>query len=174
MTIEQQQVTLQELQRLNDAIVLTVESIRRVLPHLQQQALLAQLGMGPMGQMQLMGGGYGQQHPLLQQLLGGGYGQQHPLLQQLLGGGYGQQHPLQQIFGAGQLGQPQYPLLQQLLAGGGYAPNPLQQILAQAQQPFGGFGSAGPWQTQPFASQFAGAPWQQLGQSPLVNLSRPF
>ena len=93
MALEQQQVNVQEIQRLNDAITITLDAIRRVAPQLamlQQQQMLQQLSGfgGGMGQQQSPFGGIGQQ-------FGGGMGQQ-------FGGGMGQQqvpyHLLQQLF----------------------------------------------------------------------------
>ncbi len=180
MALEQQQVNVQEIQRLNDAITITLDAIRRVAPQLamlQQQQLMQQMspfGIG-MGQVPY---GVGQQQlgqfPILQHLLnqmqyGGGVGQ-FPILQQLLsqfggggGGGIGQHPLLQQLmsqmpYGGGGIGQHLFGM------GGGFG----QQFGGGYGQQFGGV----PWQQQ--MQQPWGVPWQQQG-SPFGNIGqRPF
>jgi hypothetical protein len=154
MIDQQQQVNVPELQRLNEAILLTMDAIRRVAPHLAQQVPFPMMGIGG-PQIDPITAAY-LQHQVQQQALRAMYG-----------GGYGQ--IFGQPWGQSQWGQPvwqtigQHPLLQQLL----------QQHLYQqhlfGQQPFGqvpfGIGAQYP---QLFGQQGVGQqlPWQQLGQVP--------
>jgi hypothetical protein len=86
-----EQVNLQELQRLNDAITLTFEAIRRVAPQLQA---LQQVWPQMIGQ-QGIPGVYGQQIPgIYGQPVMGGYGYYPQHLSQL---GWGTQHPFAQL-----------------------------------------------------------------------------
>jgi hypothetical protein len=130
MTMEQ--VNLQELQRLNDAITVTYEAIRRVAPQLQAVQQMAQMqvpwqqpyGFGMQQQPQ-----HQQQHlllPILQQLV------QHLVQSQ------GQQQPWSQMPHFGQQPSPQtqspFGFGQQL----GQMPFGMgQQFSPQTQSPFG-------------------------------------
>src|SRR5581483_7016281 len=101
--MEQQQVNVQELQRLNDAITMTMEAIRRVVP---------QLGFGnpwqadPLTQAYVQGHAHALRHILSQ--VGGGVGL--PGVPQQFGAPWQQpqQYGVPQQFGAQQYGAQQY------------------------------------------------------------------
>jgi hypothetical protein len=175
MALEQQQVNVQELQRLNDAITMTMDALRRVVPQLamlQQQQWFAQqqmpFGIGQLGMQQdPMLAAYLYHHALRSQQGIGGYGPQL--------GGFGPQ-----LGGFGpQLGAygPQLGAYGPQL--GAYGP----QLGAYGPQ-LGGYGQISPWQQQqpqfgiPWQQQQPqfGIPWQQPQISPFVNLTqqRPF
>jgi hypothetical protein len=162
MAIEQ--VNLQELQRLNDAILLTYEAIRRVAPQLQMLSQLqGQFGVGgPMvnpWQQQQYGIGYGmnpwqqQQLPFGQQHLGL-FGMGHPGIGQGL---FGQQGIGQGLFGQQGIGQGLFG--QQPFGGIGqqYGVPQLGQF-GIGQSPFGQ--GQVPFQGLPFQT----SPYQQYGQ----------
>jgi hypothetical protein len=92
-----EQVSLQELQRLNDAINFTFEAIRRVAPQL---AVLQQMAQGQ-NQLGGFGMGFGQQLPWHQMQYGSPFGQQLPWQQMQYGSAFGQQLPWHQQYGAG-------------------------------------------------------------------------
>lgn len=146
MTIEQQQVNVTELQRLNEAILLTMDAIRRVVPQLAQ-AQSQSPGMGTQGI--------------------------DPLTAAYL---HGQTQTLRAIFGQTQspmgmqYGQPgMLPFGMQ-----GYGQHPLAQLgqVLFGQHPF----AQHPFAQHPFAQQQVGQqqPWswqQQVGQSPFAGFS---
>jgi hypothetical protein len=180
MALEQQQVNVQELQRLNDAITVTMEAIRRVAPQLallQQQQLQQLYGLQqqpPFGmQMGIPFGLGGVQDPITAQLL------QHQALRNLYQQGLG-------IGGIGGIGQSMVPFgnpWQQQQYGASFQQpfvNPWQQQYGNPfQQQFGNpfqqqYGN--PFQQQygnPFQQQY-GNPWQTAQVSPFANLQRPF
>jgi hypothetical protein len=123
MTMEN--VNLQELQRLNEAISVTFDAIRRVAPQLQAIQQMAQMQVP--WQQQPYGVGMPPQHlvPLLQHLVQQFGQQQNPWTQYQQPFHFGQQ-PWGQPFG---MGQPQYP--QQ------YQPFGFGQTPFSFQQPFG-------------------------------------
>jgi hypothetical protein len=173
MIDQQQQVNVTELQRLNEAILLTMDAIRRVAPHLAQIQLpfvggqtidpltaawvQAQTMRSIYPQQQLWGQSpWGQpiwqqyaQHPMLHHLM-----QQQLLGQHLYGQlGIGGQFPVGQQFGQ--------PFAQQFGQGIG-------------QQPYAQFGGQVPWQS-PFGIGFGGQfPVGQQYGSPVTYAQRPF
>jgi hypothetical protein len=168
MALEQQQVNVQEIQRLNDAITITLDAIRRVAPQLamlQHQQLMQQ--MSPFG-------GVGGQLPyVLQQLLGqqspfGGMGQY----------GFGSQMPFSGIGqqGFGGIGQQGFGGIGQQLGGIGQhvLPYLLQHLVTQQQQQV-------PYGLHHLLSQLGqqgvggmGMPWQQQFGMPLPQQMSPF
>ncbi|HZS39406.1 MAG TPA: hypothetical protein VFF06_21385 [Polyangia bacterium] len=119
--MEQQQVNVQELQRLNDAITMTMEAIRRVVPQLgvlsqlqnpYSQLGVPQLGFGnpwqadPLTQAYVQGHAHALRHILSQ--VGGGVGL--PGVPQQFGAPWQQpqQYGVPQQFGAQQYGAQQY------------------------------------------------------------------
>jgi len=190
MIDQQQQVNVPELQRLNEAILLTMDAIRRVAPHLAQVQLpLIGLG-GPtidpvtaailqqQAQQQALRAIYAQQQwgqPTWGQQTWG-----QPVWQQAYG-----QNPLQHLFGQ-QLGQqmlPQHlfaqPFVQQGFGGQFPVGQQYPQMFGQAgigQQPYAQFGGQIPWQS-PFGVPFGGQfPVAQQYASPVNygSTQRPF
>ena len=139
MTMEN--VNLQELQRLNEAITVTFDAIRRVAPQLQALQHMAQLqvpwqpfGLGtqpPFGVQTP----YGMQHPLFQHLVP----QMHPWMQ------YQQPFHFTQSYGQ-QYGQQPFSFGQQPFSFG-------QQPFSFGQQPFS-FGQQPFSFQQPFGQQY--------------------
>jgi hypothetical protein len=149
----EQQVNVQELQRLNEAIGMTMEAIRRVAPQLiwLQQQQLSPFGIGMNNPFQYgtpYGVGVGVD-PITQQMI------QHQILRHLVQSQLGYQ-PFgafgQQLGGYGQLG--------------GFGPN----LGAFGQHLFGQQLGQVPWQqyTTPWQTQYS--PWQQ--PTPFVNLQQ--
>jgi hypothetical protein len=164
MALEQQQVNVQELQRLNDAITMTMDALRRVVPQLAllQQQQLQQLSPFGFGQMPFLGAPMGMglgQDPLSAAYY---YAQQQALRNlypQQLGFGQGISQFGVPQYGASQFGIPQLGIGQ---LGVPQLGHPFQQQLGH---PFQQIGT--PWQQM-------GVPWQQPQISPYVNMQRPF
>jgi hypothetical protein len=148
MTIDQSQVNVSELQRLNEAILLTMDAIRRVVPQIQVAAQT---------QNPTLGVGVPTIDPLTAQLI------QAQLVRQLYGTGVGspwmgQVHPMQQLYGMpyGQhFGQTPWGTFGQTPWGVGIG-QPWH--LAQAQSPFTHFAQP----QQPYGQQFAQQPYGQV------------
>jgi hypothetical protein len=177
MIDQQQQMNVSELQRLNEAILLTMDAIRRVAPHLSQQIPLPMVGLGvpaidpitaaylqQQAQVHQLRTLYGQnpwgvtpwgqplvqtlgQHPLAHLM------QQQPFGQQLFGQPFGQQPFGQQPFGQQLFGQ--HPFTQGLFAQNPYG---TQIGVGQYPQLFGQHG-IGIGQ-QPFGQIGTQLPWQ--------------
>lgn len=143
MTIEQQQVNVTELQRLNEAILLTMDAIRRVVPQLAQAQAQSPMGMGapaidPItaaylhGQTQTLRAIFGQ----TQSPMGMQWGQ--PGMMPFGMQGYGQ-HPLAQVL-FGQHSFAQHPFVQHP-----FVQHPYAQQQPVGQSPFAGFSVGQQW-----------------------------
>ena len=195
MTLEQSQVNVQELQRLHEAIAITMDAIRRIAPYLQAQGYspssqaFGQVGQGysPFSQT------FGQMgQPLPWQQLGQPSPWQ-PIGQQTPWQPIGQQTPWHLLQQQSPWQQPQVPWQPQV--GAWQQPYGIPSPFGYAQPGFGQPGVAGYGQSldpmthallhaqlmrstmsQPTIGTFGpSVPWQQPGVSPFFGASqRPF